>query len=60
MKAFKDLFCDTSGADWAMAAAIAITFVVIATSAHLGSMSAVRGSTPYGLDRFEGFRGPRA
>jgi hypothetical protein len=60
MKAFKHRFRVTCGADHAMAAAIAITFAMIAASAHLRSIAQPRESPPYGLHRFEGYRGPRA
>ena len=44
MKAFKDLFRDVSGAEYAMAAAIVIAFVVIAAGAGLRSTSNSRES----------------
>jgi hypothetical protein len=58
MKAFKGPLCNKCGADYAMAIAVAITFAVIAASAHLRSTSAFRGSPP--AHAVEGYRGPRA
>ncbi len=61
MKAFKDALYNKCGADFAMAIAVAITFAVIAASAHLRSTSAFRGSPPaHDPGSFEGYRGPRA
>jgi hypothetical protein len=58
MKAFKVLFRDVSGAEYAMAAAVVIAFVVIAASAKLHSTP--RGSPCCGPHHFEDYRGPRA
>ncbi len=60
MKAFKDPFRHISGAEYAMAAAIVIAFVVIAAGADLRSTSNSRGSPCCGPGRFEDYRGPRA
>ena len=60
MKAFKDLFRDISGAEYAMAAAVVIALVVMACSAHLRSTLNSRGSPCCSADRFESYRGPSA
>ena len=60
MKAFKDLFRDISGAEYAMAAAVAIALVVMAGNAHLRSTPNSRGAPCCSPDRFESYRGPSA
>ena len=60
MKAFKDLFRDVSRAEYAMAAAIVIAFVMIAAGAGLRSTSNSRESPCCGPDRFQHYRWPGA
>jgi hypothetical protein len=60
MKAFKDLFRDMSGAEYAIAAAAVVAIVIIVAGADRRSGSNVRGAQCCGLDRFEAYRGPRA
>jgi hypothetical protein len=60
MKAFKDLFGDMSGAEYAIAVAAVIAVVMIIIGADRRSTSNEPGAQCCGLDRFEAYRGPRA
>ena len=60
MKAFKDLFRDISGAEYAIGAAVAIVVAMIAVGADLRSTSNNPSLQCCGVDRFEAYRGPRA
>jgi hypothetical protein len=60
MKAFKDLFRDISGAEYAIGAAVVIAIAMIAVGADLRSTANDPRSRCCGLDRFEAYRGPRA
>ena len=60
MKAFKDLFGDTCGADYAMAAAIVITFATIAAERAFAVDIRVSGIATLWSARLEDYRGPRA
>lgn len=60
MKAFKDLFRDISGAEYAISAAVAIVIAMIAVGADLRSTSNGPKSRCCDLNRFEAYRGLRA
>lgn len=60
MKAFKHLFRDVSAAEYAMAAAVIIAFMVFAAGAHSRSTAKSRLPTCCGLDRLQDYHGPRA
>ena len=60
MKAFKDLFRDMSGAEYAIVAAAVVAIAMIVVRADRRSTSNDPGARCCGLDRFEAYRGPRA
>jgi hypothetical protein len=60
MKAFKDLFRDISGAEYAIGAAVAIVIGMIVVGTDLRSTSNDPRSRCCDLDRFEAYRGLRA
>jgi Flp pilus assembly pilin Flp len=60
MKAFKDLFRDLTGAEYAMTAAVVAACVMIAAGANLRSTSNSRGSPCCGPDKVQEYHGPRA